>query len=320
MVMRLTLQHIVGDDAFDEFLRNYDAESKMHLIGVANNLDNVLSWQDLSARIVMAGEGSRDINVVKNGKGVPLSTITRTEYPFYRPPSNFRRSPDMPKLIRLIHEGYTILWVQAHQHHPPLYLICAQLSDILNVDVRANVYASWLGESPFGLHWDEHDVLILHLSGQKRWWIYPQNERLPPDHRLHAGLAPADDKCDIIDLHEGDMMFLPCGTWHKTQTVEGPSLHVTIGIKTLRGLDLVDWIGTIISRDRKFWKSVHTHKHDIILEIIQQIKSDISNINIENDIDSLRSYSRSKISCQPFPPIALMDLDPNTVDEHGELK
>ena len=69
------------------------------------------------------------------------------------------------------------------------------------------------------LHVDDHDVLHLHLSGRKTWWV---------------GMEEGDN-LRTLELGRGSLLYLPAGTPHATLASEEPSvgLSFVLGRETL---------------------------------------------------------------------------------------
>ncbi len=97
----------------------------------------------------------------------------------------------------------------------------------------------------FGIHFDNHSVWILQVEGTKRWFfadtpeieapisncIYPLAR---PSVRLPWYRVPHPDGATLheVVLEPGDVLYLPAGTWHKTQA-SGYSLSLTLAQQPL---------------------------------------------------------------------------------------
>lgn len=58
--------------------------------------------------------------------------------------------------------------------------------------MQANLYASWSVTEGFGVHWDDHDTVVIQLDGAKRWWIYGTTRPFPLYRDIEdPGEAPA---------------------------------------------------------------------------------------------------------------------------------
>jgi hypothetical protein len=96
--------------------------------------------------------------------------------------------------------------------------------------VWANAYVTTKEGGAFDVHYDNHDVIVLQISGSKRWHLYGRTEEFPVDmfdSKRH--MAPkAEEKIDV--LCAGEVLFVPRGVWHRAEVVDSPSFHITFGI------------------------------------------------------------------------------------------
>ena len=80
------------------------------------------------------------------------------------------------------------------------------------------------------LHIDDEDVFVLQLSGVKRWKVHEVMpivfERGMAISEVDAGEPQLD-----IELHPGDVLFVPRGAPHVTTTGGQGSVHLTIGVE-----------------------------------------------------------------------------------------
>ncbi|MER5305968.1 cupin domain-containing protein [Streptomyces lasiicapitis] len=97
------------------------------------------------------------------------------------------------------------------------------------------------------LHFDDKDVVIVQVSGDKRWRLaantglrYPTanyaaggrvSTELARYYRPEAPGAGAPEQCDTVDLGPGGSLFLPRGHWHGTEAhQDAASVSLSFGI------------------------------------------------------------------------------------------
>lgn len=142
---------------------------------------------------------------------------------------------DPSRLFPLFDGGATLVVSQFHEFHRPLADFCRGLEKLFLHAVQANIYLTPPGAQGFRTHFDTHDVLVLQVSGAKRWrvWddaIVPNATRQTRwDAKLHRH-DPSGGK-EVI-LNAGDVLYVPRGVLHDASVQEGgePSLHATIGL------------------------------------------------------------------------------------------
>jgi hypothetical protein len=104
-----------------------------------------------------------------------------------------------------------------------------------------NAYLSFGRGSALKAHWDEHDVLVVQVHGNKRWRSYGTPVAFPvSNHNAGKDLGTEIMWEDVLEA--GDMLYLPRGEVHEA-SVEGPhSVHLTIGLQTPSGIDFLLWL------------------------------------------------------------------------------
>lgn len=147
-------------------------------------------------------------------------------------------------------EGYTLLLTKVHAKHPKIGQLCRDLEEIflknqvlLSSQIRANVYLTPKASSGFPVHYDNHDVMIIQVSGEKLWKIYNSPEPYP-NKRYDAALANNSNNRELILEHEfkmspGNWIYIPRGYYHKAHTEENYSLHVTISLNPYTWGDII---------------------------------------------------------------------------------
>ena len=82
------------------------------------------------------------------------------------------------------------------------------------------------------VHADPHDVFALQTHGRKQWVLYEGDQQPAADG---SGGIPSLD----AQLTPGDCLYVPKGTHHAARTVDSPSIHLTLGVRTLTWADVL---------------------------------------------------------------------------------
>lgn len=128
--------------------------------------------------------------------------------------------------------GATIVLPQLHFADARLYTFCLALEREFGARIQTNIYLTPPGNSGFGIHYDDHDVFVLQVSGRKKWEIYGQRDGLP---YKGEGFRKNEDETgelrDTFIMEPGECLYVPRGLAHRAET-EGDeaSLHITVGI------------------------------------------------------------------------------------------
>ena len=153
-------------------------------------------------------------------------------------------------LHKRLAEGASLVIDAIDEIHPPIGELAAEIERTLRTGVQVNAYASWTPTEGFGVHWDDHDVIVIQVDGAKRWRIYGPT-RLHPTYRdVTAPEQPDGDPVDEFVLEPGDLLYLPRGHWHGVSASEGvASLHLTFGLQTTTGADLIGFLADELRED-----------------------------------------------------------------------
>jgi hypothetical protein len=184
-------------------------------------------------------DGSR-VRVLRAGVLVPpssySSTRTRGGYSYPVP------RPDL--LSTVVADGATVVVNGVDEVHQPCTDGARALEVAFDCRVRVNAYASFSGLPGFGLHWDDHDVLVTQVRGAKEWTFAPPSIPHPLPGAANAHDEPAPDALRSTVLVPGDVLYLPRGWWHRASATEGSSLHLTWSLTRPTTVELIAWLAT----------------------------------------------------------------------------
>ncbi len=167
--------------------------------------------------------------VVKAGATLDASTYTR------RARIGSRTVTDLIDVGRVYGHfagGATIVLQGLHRYWPPVGDLCRALEDELTHPVQANAYITPPVAQGLRVHADAHDVFAIQTHGVKQWVLYEGDQEPKPDG---SGPTPTLD----TQLQPGDCLYVPKGVHHAARTVDSPSIHLTIGVKTLTWRDVL---------------------------------------------------------------------------------
>lgn len=144
----------------------------------------------------------------------------------------------MPSLVTTLAEGWSAIVNAIDQYGDPVLAgLCTDLERIFGTRVQVNTYISHLGAEGFGAHWDDHDVIILQLHGRKYWEIHE-----PTHLSMLNAYTPSAVSGKVAwsgILEPGTALFVPRGWGHRVAGFDELSVHFTIGMRRMNGLDLL---------------------------------------------------------------------------------
>jgi hypothetical protein len=164
------------------------------------------------------------------------------------------RIADMRRLGRLLHTGCTLVLDTLDFFDPTLEVACRALQWWSRELVQVNAYLTTQQASGFNLHWDDHDVIIVQLAGDKSWEVREPSRSFPLYRDAAPNLEPSNEIVWSGTLSAGEVMHIPRGYWHQATRNDhgaGYSLHLTFGFVKRTG---VNWLS---------WLADHSREHDL---------------------------------------------------------
>jgi hypothetical protein len=155
------------------------------------------------------------------------------------------RMADMPKLGELLRGGCTAILDEVEFFDATMEVACRALQWWSRELVQVNAYLTTQDTAGFAMHWDDHDVVVLQLAGDKAWEVRELTRPAPMYRDAQPNTEPSDQVIWSGTMTPGDMMHIPRGYWHKaTRTGQGAgfSLHATFGFVKRTGVDWLSWL------------------------------------------------------------------------------
>ncbi|MEV6319423.1 cupin domain-containing protein [Streptomyces sp. NPDC051776] len=166
---------------------------------------------------------------------------------------------NMRSLGLLLGEGATLILDQLNVFDPTMEVACRALQWWSHERVQVNAYLTTNDAAGFPLHWDDHDVVIVQLAGEKAWEVRGTSRTAPLYRDADPNTTPSEEILWSGVMRTGDIMHIPRGHWHqatRTGIGSGKSLHVTFGITQRTGASWLAWLADWC-RERE------TFRHDL---------------------------------------------------------
>jgi ribosomal protein L16 Arg81 hydroxylase len=218
---------LFGDFGLSRFITEYLHRLPFALPAVGQSLERVGTWDSFIATLVAPGV---DVMVVRQGQRHPCDTPTDS------------RSAQL-----LCGIGCTIVVRHAERHGEQLAELAKAFETTFCAPVNVHLYATPPGCQGFSWHYDAEDVFIFQTCGRKEYLLrkntvnpWPLEETIPEDMRYERECMPLLR----ISLEAGDMLYIPCGYWHRTQAVESieNAISLAVGVMSRSAMDLFDFL------------------------------------------------------------------------------
>jgi len=244
---KIDFSYLIAPHTVDEFFARYWQQYSLLIQrGEPERFRDLLAASDIEAVLGMADQ-------LPTGAVELIGKTNAIEH---------RRPESSPALVGFFTSGSTIRVKGVERYSDPLGEVCRSIERELGFPTRANLYCTPAGSRGFDLHFDTHEVLVLQLLGNKQWLAYESTTKLPLEYvprgpfeddrdalkrsheRSEGGqdeISPAKRGALAVEasLEAGDTLYLPRGFVHQAESLDEPSVHVTIGIHVFTWLDLL---------------------------------------------------------------------------------
>jgi hypothetical protein len=148
---------------------------------------------------------------------------------------------DLRSVQSLVDQGVSVVIHSVDRNVQSVADLCSMFERHLGSQVWANCYLTFRKDGAFGLHFDAHDVVVLHLHGRKRWHCFGRPERYPMSGRVFDREAVPGPAAWEEVLEPGDILYLPRGEIHRAAVEGEVAVHLTLGVRPGRGADVLAW-------------------------------------------------------------------------------
>ncbi|NXF79821.1 RIOX2 oxygenase, partial [Sclerurus mexicanus] len=171
----------------------------------------------------------RDVNVCRcvNGKKKVLNKDGKVNY------MQLKKDFDQKKA--------TIQFHQPQRFKEELWKIQEKLECYFGSLVGSNVYITPQGSQGLPPHYDDVEVFILQLEGEKHWRLYKPTVHLAREYNVESEDRIGNPTHEFI-LKPGDLLYFPRGTIHQADTPPGTSYSTHVTISTYQNNSWADFL------------------------------------------------------------------------------
>jgi hypothetical protein len=224
----------------EDFLLSSWGQTFKHVRGEPGKFSHLLPWERLNEILRRHRLDFPRLRLTQDGKSLPASA-------YLKHVQSGRQRVTIPRLRPValtaqLRRGATLVLDAVDELYEPLEELAQDLERSFQEHVQINAYAGWRTSRGFDLHWDDHDVFILQVTGRKRWSIYGTTRPYPLVNDAETAQKPTGSPLWEETLADGDLLYIPRGWWHVALPLKEPTLHLTVGIHNRTGLDLLQWL------------------------------------------------------------------------------
>lgn len=217
-----------------DFIRHFCDKQVLHITqGDRARFEHLLSWKMINELLSQNLLDQKLLRVARDGRDLPPS--------LYRKDDGDIDAVDSRKLHGLLKQNASVAMNAVQYYSPPVRRLAHQIEVALGQRLNVNAYMTFGPGGAFAMHYDSHDVLVLQIHGSKHWFIYDQPAASPIDYVAKAKPEPREVVYETV-LQQGDVLYVPRGTYHRAAVTDTNSVHLTFGIHTYKGLKFLEWL------------------------------------------------------------------------------
>ena len=198
--------------------------------------DDLFARRDLDHVMAYTRPQFRDSEVVK--PGAPRPNFVQGWLPDDEPFKGFY--PDLAAAHRAFAKGKTLLINAMQRRWPAVAVMSRHLEAFFGCPIHTYLLLTPPGAQGLAPHYDAYEVFVLQIDGVKHWRFYKPARDLPlasdQDEVPRDRLGPPTQE---VLLQPGDLLYMPRGHVHEAFTSDRASLHLTVGVRVYRWLDLL---------------------------------------------------------------------------------
>jgi len=218
----MRLSEILSPVTLSDFRNLYYQTKAFYVAGAETKLSSIFDWSALSELLNTLELPNPNLRLVKEGRRIGYD--------------------DHRSLLNACRDGATLILDGLHKYNKEACWLAQEISGAISEPSQINLYLSQPGMGGFNVHYDTHDVLILQLSGKKNWEVFPSTINQPLFYQKEHGKEAPTEPYLVETLHEGDVLYVPKGHWHRATAVDEVSMHLTVGILARTGVDFLNWL------------------------------------------------------------------------------
>ena len=258
------------------FQAQYERTRPMLFHGPGDRFSDLMSWKDFNEIMNNKNLNLAQFRVVQEGNTIQPEMFSHFSGSFgARSGSPWVMKTDAGKLETFVRNGATIIINSIQTLHEPIRALIADVEKQLATYAGVNLYASWRHTRGFTNHWDDHDVFIIQVTGEKIWHLWGEMRAEPWRRDVEPNIEEPPAPLWSGTLTQGDVLYIPRGWWHcanvsSERDGEG-SIHLTLSPHTFSGREILGWIEGKLAEHRLARQNVPLYaRSDSLREYLQE--------------------------------------------------
>ena len=234
-----------------EFFNSCWGKSFRHIQGWPGKFTKTFTWVDLNEILCKYRLDFPRMRLVHNTKVIPPESFLKYDQS-RRDKRAFSPRLQAAALTEHLRQGATLIVDHVEELCESIMDLASNLERTFHERIEVNAYVGWYASSAFDLHNDDHDVIVLQVTGKKCWSVYGMTTPNPISQYIGPKTELPQTPLWEGVLEDGDLLYIPRGWWHKVAQLDEPTIHLTFGIYNSTGIDLLAWLTKHLRANQTF--------------------------------------------------------------------
>lgn len=151
-----------------------------------------------------------------------------------------RMQATVDTLAAALDDGYTIVVNNLQRKSSEVAQLCRAMEKALFARCTVNLYLTGPGCQGLDAHYDDTDVFVLQIDGNKTWRVREGGRVLPLGNEEYLPLGKDEPVRSTYQLKSGDLLYIPRGVVHEAKTTTHRSVHLTVSVSSIRWVTLFE--------------------------------------------------------------------------------
>jgi hypothetical protein len=224
--MLANLADLLAPVSVSQFLEVFRGRKRLHIAASdPTRAESLLSWREIDT-VLSTHMLEENVKIMRDGVCIAPLFYTSDAGQF-----------DVRAFHDLLSQGASIVVDDVERWVPQIRQLSAAVEREMGIRTESNAYLSFSRGGAFKPHWDCMDILVVQVHGRKKWRIWnaeiPYPVGMTDRSKVNTSVA-ADQE---VELAPGDVLFVPRGEPHAAAVTAGRSVHLTISLHSLTGID-----------------------------------------------------------------------------------
>ena len=286
------LESLLAPLSLEDFRRARAERRTLHVPApAADRFQDLMNWDVLDELIERGQLPGTNFRLMRQGTRVPREWFTRDG------------EIDARALKALLRQPVTVVLLDIANLWRPMRRLVRRLQQQLGHPIVCGAIATISKGGAFQPHYDMYDLLLLQVSGRKKWRVFAERAEVP--NARNAQLPPPEtEPAMVFTMEPGDLLYLPRGVWHDASADED-SLHVGLHLDIPTGVTFGQRLLRKLDDDALFHEDIPVYLGaEAVARHESRLKERLAQLVAEASISSVMTDLMNEAPLAPVPGLA----------------